>query len=234
MKYLLLIAIAALVAAPAAAEQTLCYSWEDGNGTILGYWDEVVNPTNVTGAQAGSAGGAGAWTCPGAYDGDRYFHVAEHPHNGNTPQAYVAWIKNLQDNDVVYASFWAYDDIDGSPSVRIWAHYATNADVGAYKGSAGSGNNNTGYTTEVGWQEVSADWVFGVSGSPYAGYEALVIEFRLYSTPSTDPNDPPVYTTDFWGDYVCVTIPDHATVVFPDDVVPVEDSSWGTIKALYR
>ena len=78
MKALAGILVMALVAAPAMGAT---YSWEDG-GTILGWYGNLVDPTNVTGSQAGSGGGAGPYTCPGANSGDRYLHVAEDPHSG--------------------------------------------------------------------------------------------------------------------------------------------------------
>jgi hypothetical protein len=232
MRALLVIAAIAIVALPATAQVTCCYSWEDG-GTVLGvYGANVINVTNVTGSQPGQAGDQGTWTCPGAYDLDNYLHVAESPHSG-TPQIYIAWITGLVAGDVVEASFWAYDDIEsdyyGYPSARLWGHYATDTDIDDYQGSAGSGSGGGAYTSGIGWEELSSSWVC-YEGSPYAGATSLVIEFRLYSSPATaDP-----MTTDYWADYVCITAPATACINVPTAVSPVEDSSWSTIKALYR
>lgn len=127
MRALVIVAALSLLALPAAAQITCCYSWEDG-GTILGsYGANLVDATNVTGIQVGVQGSAVGITCPGANDG-------------------------------------------------------------------------------------------------------LVIEGRLYSTPSTDPT----MRTDFFIDYICVTAPTTACISFPQVPNPVEDSSWTTIKALYR
>jgi hypothetical protein len=231
MKYMLMLAVIALIAMPAWADQTLCYSWEDG-GTVLGHYPNNGNAcceTNVTGPQTGLTGDVapGTWTCTGAYDGDRYLHVAEDPHTG-TPQFYVAWITGLLEGDNVAASFYGWDSLDrvstnGEPAIRIWGHYTGPDDIEDYGASAGEGNSNSGYTTAVGWQMVSSDWTI-------TGYSALCIEFRVYSYATTaDPDH-----TDYWADLVCVTAPDHATIHFPEPFSPVEESTWGTIKALYR
>lgn len=205
------LAVAALFATAARADQTASYSWEDGTGTILGSYGNLVDPTNVTGMQTGSKGDVPplTWTCPGAYDGDRYLHVAEEPQSG-TPQAYVAWITGLVPGDMVYASIWGYDDeaADPNPDLRIWAHYATDDNIENYQGSAGEGLNNSGYTTGIGWEQMSSSWEFG-NPAGYGAETALVIELRLYSSPTTGD-----YRTDYWADLVTVTAPDTATIHF--------------------
>ena len=191
-------------AAPVSADS---YSWEDCTGTILGSYGNLVDPTNVCGPQTGLKGDVapGTWTCPGAHDGERYLHVAEETHS-STPQAYVAWITGLQAGDMVNASIWAWDNesVDPYPSLRIWAHYSTNADIFDYQGSAGEGIGNTGYTSGVGWEQMSSSWEFGTPAG-YGGEQALVIELRLYSSPTTGD-----YRTDYWADLVEVTT-DSAT-----------------------
>jgi len=232
MKYLITLAIVALIAMPAWADQSLCYSWEDG-GTVLGHYPNDGNAcceTNVTGVQNGLTGDVapGTWTCTGAYEGENYLHVAEDPHSG-TPQYYVAWITGLAEGDNVSASFYGWDSLDrvstnGEPAIRIWGHYSDPTDIEAYAGSAGEGIGNSGYTTAVGWQEVSSSWTMPVDQS------ALVIELRVYSYSTTmDPDH-----SDYWADYICVTAPSHACIHFPGGTTPVEDTSWTTIKALYR
>ncbi|MCK4343280.1 MAG: PEP-CTERM sorting domain-containing protein [Phycisphaerae bacterium] len=196
-KLSIILGVAVLIATPAFAANTVFYSWEDG-GTILGSYGNLVDPTNVTGAQVGQAGDQPDYTCPGACSGTYYLHVAEEPQSG-TPQAYVAFIENLAENDVVDASFFGFDLTAGaSPSLRIWAHYAYNGDVLSYDGSA---SGNTDYTAGTGWDEVSHSWTIP------AGKEALVIEARLYSTPSTGE-----YRTDYFIDDLTVTAPDSATI----------------------
>jgi hypothetical protein len=224
MKKILAITFVLALAVPAVAQQTLCYSWEN-YGTIFGYYGNLVEATNVTGMQTGSQGSTlPDYTCPGAFDGDRYLHVAEDPHY-STPQAYLAWVTGLQAGDEVTASFYGYDlTAGGSPSWRIWGHYADDFDVLSYYGSA-SGNNT--YTAGTGWDYIDWTWTFAASDSAAT---ALVVEGRLYSTPST--NDPD--HTDYWADYICVTAPSTAVIHFPEGASPVEDSSWSNIKSLYR
>jgi hypothetical protein len=75
---------------------------------------------------------------------------------------------------------------------------------------------------------VSHTWFFTSSGDDYG----LVIEARLYSSPSTwDP-----CTTDYFIDYISVTVPDYAHILFPDygGTSATEKTNWGGIKALYR
>ncbi len=190
------------VVVPASAVQIVNYSWEDGAGTILGSYGNLVDDLNITGPQTGSSGNGGTYTCPGARTGDRYLHVAEDPHDG-TPQAYVAFITGLTDGDVVSGSFFGYDESPGlSPSLRIWGHYALSTDITAYKGSA-SGNSD--YTAGTGWDEVSHSWTFDSDGGTR---DALVIEARLYSYPSTADDH-----TDFWIDDLTVVAPDGASVL---------------------
>jgi hypothetical protein len=226
MKKLFVIALV-LIAVPAFAQQTLNYSWEDG-GTLLGSYSFPGGNTfesNVTGAQTGLQGSTlPPYTCPGAVDGVRYLHVAEDPHYG-TPQAFLAWVTGLVDGDVVDAMFYGYDlTAGGSPSWRIWGGYTFGGDINNYIASAGGAS---GYTAGTGWDLVSHSWTFD-SGT--GTRDGLVIQGRLYSTPSTSDPD----HTDFWADDITVTAPMTATIHFPEAGVPVEDSSWGNIKALYR
>ena len=234
MKKLLMVALGICIVASAAyADQTYVFSWEDGVSTIIGSYGNVVDPANVTGPQTGQAGMPGtSYTCPGAFDGDRYLHVAEEDHYG-TPQAYLACVTGLQDGDIVTAGFWGYDDTPGaSPSWRIWAHYSDAATCqdcpGVYKGSAGG---NDAYTAGTGWDEVVWSWTYGIDGPPYDGYSALEIEGRIYSTPATCDS----CRTAFWADYVWVTVPDYAHVQFPDmGPSATEATNWSAVKALYR
>jgi hypothetical protein len=212
------------MAVPAAGQIQHCYSWEDG-GTILSHYGNLVDDTNVTGPQTGSQGSSlPGYTCPGAFDGDSYLHVAEEPHSG-TPQAYVAFVTDLVQGDVVTVGFYGYDTTpDGSPSLRIWAHYGTSDDVDSYQGSA---SGNDAYTAGTGWDYIEHTWTFDDGAGTR---DALIIEARLYSTPSTSDPD----HTDYWIDYICVTAPMTAGVQFPGSGSPVDGSSWASIKSLYR
>ncbi len=233
MKALVLTVALLLVATASAwAVQTACYSWEDGVGIVMGsYGTNFIGGPNVTGAQSGSQGSTvGPYTCPGAYDGVRYLHCAEDPHSG-TPQAYLAYVENLQNGDQVTASFYGYDITAGtSPSLRIWAHYALNGDVNSYEGTAIPSTPIPDYTAGTGWDITAWTINFGTDGSPSGNQQAVVIEGRLYSTPSTATDH-----TDFWIDYVCVTAPDHAKITFPwNPPTAVDKGTWGKIKSLFR
>lgn len=224
MKQLFVIALV-LIAVPAFAQTTTyCYSWENG-GTILGSYGNLADPVNVSGSQTGSQGSAlPDYTCPGAYQGEYYLHVAEDPH-ASTPYAILAWVTGAVDGDFIHAEFQGYDITPGaSPSLRIWGGYTDDLDPNNYVSSAGSTGDYTP-GDPAGWGITESDWTY--AGGPNSG---LTIQARLYSTPATlDPDH-----TDFWIDYVCVTVPDHCVVHFPEGSSPVEPSSWTNIKALYR
>jgi hypothetical protein len=223
MKKLFVFALV-LIAVPAFGQQTLNYSWEDG-GTTLGGFGNVCCESNVSGVQSGSQGSTtGAYTCPGAADGTYYLHVAEDPHS-STPQVYLAWVTGLTDGDVVDATFLGYDITSGSsPSFRIWGAYTFGADINNYIASA---SGSLTYTAGTGWDPVNYSWTFD---SDFGARDGLVIQARLYSTPST--NDPD--HTDYWIDDLTVTAPVNATIHFPQGPVSVEDETWAGIKALYR
>jgi len=225
MQKLVIMAIVLLFVTPAFAVQTLNYSWEDG-GTVLGLYGNACCESNVSGVQSGSQGSVvGPYTCPGAVDGTQYLHVAEDPHS-STPQALIGWVTGLTDGDIVDAMFYGYDITEGaSPSLRIWGHYSPiGGDINSYAGSAGG---NDTYTDGLGWGLVSHQWVFDSDGGTRDG---IIIEARMYSTPSTSDPD----HTDYWIDDLTVTAPDHAVITFPTPASPVEESTWGTIKAMYR
>ena len=207
-----LLAVCALVA-PAYGEMvsTTC-GWEDPlyvGPVILGSYGNLVNPVRQT-------------QPPGQVRTGTYSaQFTEAPHS-STPQAYLAFIERLRDGDTIDAGFWGYDVTPGaSPSLRIWAAYATTGDITDYQGSA---DGNSTYTDGTGWSEVTHSWTFDSDGG---SRDALVVQARLYSTPSTDPNG----STDFWVDDLwvnvtaadwpatsittpCGTIPEPATVAF--------------------
>jgi hypothetical protein len=227
MKKLLLIGFALCFAASAAyADYTVSYSWEDAIGTSLGTYGNVAYEYNVTGAVVGQACTLSTpYVCPGAYDGVRYLQVAESPHSG-TPQVYLACITGLAAGDSVTASFYGYDPTPGgSPSLRIWGHYSDATQCPECPGNyTGSASGSSDYTAGTGWDPVAFTW--------YVTEASLVIEARLYSSPSTvDP-----CTTDYFIDLITVTVPDYAHVLFPDYGGPsaTENTQWGKIKTLFK
>jgi hypothetical protein len=202
--------IAALMASVSYAG-TVNYGWEDGVGTVLGSYGNLVNPANVsTGSDPGTNNENPSHDPPltvAPNSGSRMLEVMESPHS-STPQAFLAYIENLQAGDVVTASFFGWDSTpDVSPSLRIWGHWANNGDVTSYAGSAGGSDTYTTGPETGAWS--LADYTWTVPDAP-DNEEALVIEARLYSTPSTGEN-----STTYWVDDVSVTAPDHATISVP-------------------
>ena len=204
MRHLPYLVLPLILFAAAAHGATVNYGWEDG-GTILGSAGNLADPLNV-------AGGVDPNLVPGAlvrpHSGERMLQVTESPH-AETPQAYLAFVENLTDGDVVTARFHGWDSTDGGPpALRIWAHYAQSGDVNSHEGSGGG---NTTFTGGAGpeWYPVGHDWTFDSNDNTR---DALVIEARLYSTPATDPGG----RTDFWIDSLSITIPDTAKVTVPE------------------
>ncbi len=231
MKKLLLVAAVMLFAASSAHAVVYTYSWEDNFGTVLGTFGNISAYGVVSGPQVGqNALPTAPYNCPGAFDGMYYLHAQESPHS-STPQVLVACITGLQSGDQVFASFWGYDITPGaSPSWRIWGHYSTATECpdcpGDYTGSA-SGPDP--YTEGLGWGITSHTWTY----SPPNPGDGMVIEARLYSSPSTCDT----CLTDMWCDLVTVDIPAYAHVLFPDldtAASATEPAHWGQIKALFR
>ena len=217
-----LLAALVLVIAPAQPAQTAGlapldttydYGWEN-SGTLLGSYGNLSAAANV----ASGADPIGPTTVM-PHGGSAMLQMTESPHSG-TPQGFIAFVENLADGDVVTASFWGWDQTPGaSPSLRIWAHYALSGDVTGYEGSAGG---NDSYTDGTGWSQLAWTWTFDSDGDTR---DALVIEARLYSTPSTaDPA-----STDYWIDDLQVVAPDTATVSFPADPTAVRLASFGVL-----
>ena len=240
MRFCLALAVAGLllVTASANADYTYDYGWEDGVHTICGSYGNLVDPTNVGGVQTGLSGDVapGTWGTDGPHSGDRYLHVAEEPHS-STPQAYLAVVTDLLDGDIVYASYWGWDDLDGDgynaePALRIWGHYSLvdgeNPCPGSYAGSAGEGNNNSGYSSGTlgGWQEISSDWTFD---SDEGTRNSLVIEARLYSYDYTAES-----RTDYWIDDVHLEVPDHAVICCIPEPASLALLALGSLALLRR
>jgi hypothetical protein len=210
-----IVAAAIIVALPmlAAAQQTESCGWEDGTSTLLGTYGNIVDVANVT--------------SPGnpVHTGTHSLTMTESPHY-STPQAYIAYIEGLQNGDQVTASYWGYDDTpDVSPSLRIWGHWANSGDVNSYVASA-SGPST--YTSGIGWEQLSYTWTLDTSS---VSADALVIEARLYSTPSTCDS----CSTQYWIDDVSVTAPDGTSITLPCAVnTAVEASTWSAIKQQYK
>lgn len=206
------VVVAVLAAGAWAVPFSASYGWEDGTNTILGSFGNLTSPANVTtGDELSDNTVIYQDVMPNS--GSRMLTVSENPHSG-TPQAYVAYIENLQDGDTITASFYGWDSTEGaSPSLRIWGHWANSGDVGSYAGSAGG---NDTYTDGTGWSQVSHGWTYDSSAT---SGDALVIEARLYSFPSSSGGPSSYFIDDLWvevdtsGATTAVTTPGGTTVV---------------------
>lgn len=195
----LVLALAGLAFAGSAG-----YGWEDGVATVISSYGNLYNPQNVTGF---------------ANTGSHSLYMQESP-LGDTPQAYVAWITDLQDGDIIDVSFYGYDNTLGvSPSFRIWGHYTNGTDPDDYAGSA-SGNYT--YSAGTGWEQIAHSWTFDSDGGTRDG---LMVEFRLYSDAEYQ---------EYWCDDIYVVAPDHACILFPNCTTGTEETSWGDVKNLFR
>ncbi|MFO7609907.1 MAG: hypothetical protein R6X35_12065 [Candidatus Krumholzibacteriia bacterium] len=206
MKKLLLVVLALTLPVAALAQETHCYGWENGE-TVLGtYLPDYMYLAN---------------TDAYAYEGTRSLEIYE-TGGTSTPQAYVAWITDLVEGDVVTATFQTWDPTAGSnPSLRIWGHWTNvGGDINSYNSSASGGST---YSGGEGWIELGFTWTVDAL---HAGM-GLVVEARPYNgTP---------WVGSVWMDHVCVTRPATATLHFPGyTVVGDRDSSWGQVKGLYR
>ena len=210
MRTLLAFLILALVAAPAVVQATSSFeSWE-GTHTLLGMYGSGSPPIIATVR-------AGVPIDP--HHGLQYLELEDNSPDG-TPQAYVAWIKDLGPGDMITVSLWRYDDTpDASPNCRLWGHW--NDDVNDINGYAGSAGGNEDYGLGLGWEEVSWSWVNPVGRESHL---SLVVEVRTYSNPGDT----------VWIDAMTVTGPDGVFIVIPESGAPVESESWSAIKALYR
>jgi hypothetical protein len=197
-----------LIAAPIVANPipVPLYSWEDGS-TVLGLYgagDPPIICTNVTAPDPVN------W-------GTHSLRLEDNCPSG-TPQAYIAFIWDLQDGDYVMAGFWRYDTTpEGAPSVRLWAHWNDEL-PGNPDGYSGSAGGNDDYGLGEGWDYTYWEWTVT------DGHSGMVIEARTYSNPGDT----------VWIDDVEVLAPMHAKIMFPDLIIPTETLTWGGVKSLYR
>ncbi len=210
MKKLLMIVVGLCLGAGLVQAGTFTYGWEDG-GTVLGFYGTNVDESDVMFVTAVGASDP-------IHSGTGSLKLEDNMASG-TPQAFVVYVWGLELNDTVSASFWRYDVTPAAaPSCRIWGHWndALPDDYFDYNGSA-SGQSEYGPGT--GWDQAMFNFV------NVDGHTGLVIQCRTYSSPGDI-----VYIDDLE-----VTIPDHASIMLPNaSFVGIEESSFGSVKALYR
>ena len=183
------------------------YDWEDG-GTVLGMFGTGDPPLHATNVMAPDP----------VHWGNASLRLEDNSPS-ETPQAYLAFVWNLQPGDYVMAGFWRYDDSpDAAPSCRIWGHWNDSL-PGDPEASDGSAGGNSEYGTGEGWDYTFHDWQVP------AEHTGLVIEVRVY----TNAGD------TVWIDDVEVLAPDHAWIKFPGNApIDVENRAWGEVKSLFR
>ena len=208
-KILMVFAVITMGVCPALASLHY-YSWED-EGTVLGFYG-----TNPDESDAMFATAVGA---PDPVRSGSFSLKLEDNLQSGTPQAFLAFVWDLQPNDTVSALFWRYDVTPGaSPSCRIWGHWNDSLpdDYFDYSGSAGGLDD---YGPGAGWDLAMFDFV------NTDGHTGLVIECRTYSNPGDI-----VFIDDME-----IMIPDHASILIPSaDFVGTEARSFGSVKALFR
>ena len=210
MRALLAFAVIVLATSPALGQGTSAFeSWE-GTHTLLGSYGTGSPPIIAT-IRAG--------TPIDPYHGLQCLELEDNSPTG-TPQAFVAWIKDLAPGALVTVSLWRYDTTPGaSPSCRLWGHW--NDDVNDINGYAESAGGNEDYGLGLGWDEVSWTWENPVGR---ASHLSLVVEVRTYS----EPGDVLLI------DAMTVTGPPGVFIEIPESGSPVESQTWSSIKALYR
>jgi len=208
-KWLSLLALWAVVAAPAAAWNTVSFGWEDGASTVLGLAGDG-DPPILASLDAGIV-----------RSGAASLKLVDNATTG-TPQAWLAFVYPLADGDVVEAAVWRSDTTpDGAPSCRLWGHWNDSLgnaghDPGQYDGSAG-GSDDFGAGT--GWESTSWSWTVA------DGHTGLVVEIRTYAEPGDT----------VWLDDLTITAPDGVVVQLPGmDPVASAGSTWSRVKSLFR
>ncbi|MFZ1946163.1 MAG: hypothetical protein WAW06_01290 [bacterium] len=205
MKKLLMVALV-LCLAPAAWAATYNYGWEDCGTVFCTYISGQMICTNAV--------------APDPIHSGLHSLRCEDAAPSGTPNSAWVWIQGLVEGDIVTGSFWRYDITPtGEPSARIWSHY--------YDGttdpctSNGSASGPSDYGPGLGWDQIS--WQVTVA----AGHTGLVYEIRTYTNPGAV----------VWIDDASVTVPDRGgiTVIWPaPGPSATEETTWGSVKALYR
>ena len=210
VNFILVLALAFGLASIATATTYIDYSWED-NGTVVGIYPDPELPsifaTNVA-----------SWTGNPVHGGNFSLKLEDNAESG-TPQAFLAFLWNLEDGDEITVGFWRFDDTpDAAPSVRLWGHWNDEL-PGNPDGYSGSASGESEYGPGEGWDYTS--FVYTVVD----GHTGLVIEARTYSSPGDT----------VWLDDLHMEFPDHVRVQIPGcSPVATEAESWGGVKALYR
>ncbi len=202
MKFLLFLVF--VLPLTATADQTVTFDWDATSDTVLYVYGNATASIETTDSLV--------------YSGTQSLKFVENP-LGGTPQACVAWIRNLTDGDMVTASFWVYDITPGdNPSGRIWGHWNDSADPDSVEVYSGSAGGNSEYSAGTGWSQLEYTWTVA------DGHTGLIIEGRIYSGEVDDT---------VWFDDLSITAPDNATFILPGGEVALVRNTWGSIKSSF-
>ncbi len=206
MKRMLLLALILAFASTAMAQETYYFGWETGTPDILSVY-------------GGDPGIINTIATDPVHGGTYSLQLEDNAASG-TPNVSLAWIRGLEEGDVVIGGFWRYDTTPGAaPNCRIWANWNDDpTDVTVYSGSA-SGNSD--YGLGEGWDYTEYEWTVPAERT------GLVIVCRTYSNAGDI----------VWIDDIQVTIPsrDGVSLVMPQGGGPVatDAATMSQIKALY-
>jgi len=198
-----LLALLSGVVSPALGDFTISSGFE--------FWDgmDPVGFSAVLG-QYGAVESANFETS-GCHSGERCLKVTERvPLDGTTPQVYLAYLTDIQEGDLVSASFWGKGS-GTTTKARLWAHY-TEHDHTDYDGSASGPSTYAGLNGV--WEKTEHTWAVP------EGKTGMVIEARLYAYDGGFGDEPAV-----WVDDLTVTIASATGLV---GTAPAYESNFET------
>ncbi len=203
MKFMLFLSTL-LLALPLAAlaSQTIGYDWDGTSDTVLYvYGNGIATIASDT-----------------VHSAPQSLMFVEDPLSG-TPQACVAWVRDLVDGDEVTASFWVFDTTPQAdfPKGRIWGHWNDHVDPDSVENYDGSASGPSAYSTE-GWSQQEFTWTV------VDGHTGLIIEARIYSGAGANV---------VWFDDLSITAPDGASFILPNTVTSLQRNTWGSIKSSF-
>ena len=206
LSFVCVVLFAAGLAAANPVPSVWC-DWEHGETLfhVEGTGDPAIIATNVTDPDP-------------VHEGTHALRLEDNSPDG-TPEAWIAYLYDLDEGDEVTVGFWRYDTTPSvAPSVRIWAHWNNSlpGDLSADDGSAGGDSD---YGPGTGWDYAEYTWTVP------AGMTGIVIEARTYSNPGDT----------VWIDELMVMPPGNCTIVTPClTLVGTQETTFSSLKAEYR